>query len=105
TPAVDAAAKAKADNLVKQLRAGGDFAALAKANSDDPSSSTKGGDMEFVDQGTTVDPFDQAAFSIPLNQISDPIRSKEFGYHIIKVLERRPAGIRSFEDVKPMLSQ
>jgi peptidyl-prolyl cis-trans isomerase D len=104
-PAVDAAAKAKAENIVKQLRAGGDFAALARANSDDPSSSSKGGDMGFIDQGMTVEPFDTAAFSIPLNQISDPIRSKEFGYHIIKVLERRPAGYRSFEEVKQQLAQ
>jgi peptidyl-prolyl cis-trans isomerase D len=103
-PAVDAAAKAKAEGLVKQLRAGADFAALAKANSDDPSSSTKGGDMGFVDQGTTVDPFDQAAFNMPLNQISDPIRSKDFGYHIIKVLERRPAGYRAFDEVKGLIA-
>jgi len=52
----------------------------------------------------TVDPFDQAAFSIPMNTISDPIRSKEFGYHIIKVLERKPGGYRPFEEVRPMLS-
>src|ERR1051325_2681487 len=101
----DAAAKAKAESIVKQLRGGADFAALAKANSGDPSSAGKGGDMGFVDQGSTVEPFDTAAFSIPLNTISDPLRSKEFGYHIIKVLERRPAGGRSFEEVKPMLSQ
>jgi peptidyl-prolyl cis-trans isomerase D len=103
-PAVDAAAKAKAQNLVAQLRAGANFAALAKANSDDPSSSGKGGDMDWVDQGATVEPFDQAAFSIPLNQISDPIRSKDFGYHIIKVLERRPAGYRAYDEMKPMIS-
>src|SRR5207302_2130534 len=83
---------------------GADFAALAKANSADPSSAGKGGDMGFTDQGSTVEPFDTAAFSIPLNTISDPIRSKEFGYHIIKVLERRGAGYRSFEEVKPMLA-
>jgi len=104
TPAEDAAAKAKAENLVKQLRAGADFGKLARENSGDPSSSSKGGDMGFVDRGMTVDPFDRAAFSIPLNTISDPIRSKEFGYHIIKVLERRPAGYKSFEEVKPMLA-
>ena len=104
TPEVDAAAKAKADNLVKQLRAGADFGKLAKENSGDPSSAGKGGDMDFVDRGMTVEPFDTAAFSIPLNTISDPIRSKEFGYHIIKVLERKPAGYRPFEEVKPMLS-
>jgi peptidyl-prolyl cis-trans isomerase D len=105
TPQQDTEAKAKADALVKQLRAGGDFAALARASSGDPSSSSKGGDMGFVDQGSTVEPFDKAAFSIPLNTISEPIRSKEFGYHIIKVVERRPAGYRSFDEVKPMLSQ
>jgi peptidyl-prolyl cis-trans isomerase D len=103
-PEEDAAAKAKAESLVKQLRGGADFAKLARENSGDPSSSGKGGDMGFVDQGMTVDPFDQAAFSIALNTISDPIRSKEFGYHIIKVLERRPAGYRSFDEVRAALS-
>jgi peptidyl-prolyl cis-trans isomerase D len=103
-PAEDAAAKAKADALVKQLRAGADFAALAKANSQDPSSSGNGGDMGFVDRGATVEPFDTAAFSIPLNTISDPIRSKEFGYHIIKVVERRPAGARPYEEVRPQIA-
>jgi peptidyl-prolyl cis-trans isomerase D len=99
-PAVEAAAKAKADNIVKQLRAGADFAKLAQENSGDPSSSSKGGDMGWVDKGTTVEPFDTAAFSMPLNTISDPIRSKEFGFHIIKVLERRGAGYRPFEEVR-----
>lgn len=103
-PAVDAAAKAKAENIVKQLRAGADFAKLAKENSGDPSSSGNGGDMGFVDKGATVEPFDNAAFSIPLNQISDPIRTQEYGYHIIKVLERRPAGYRPFEEVKAQLA-
>jgi peptidyl-prolyl cis-trans isomerase D len=103
-PEVDAAAKAKAESLVQQLRAGADFATLAKANSGDPSSSSKGGDMSFVDRGSTVPEFDTKAFSIPLNQISDPIRSPQFGYHIIKVLERRPESIKSFEEVKPQLA-
>ena len=103
-PAVDAVAKAKADAIVKQLRAGADFAKLAKENSGDPSSSGKGGDMGFVDRGVTVEPFDTAAFRIPLNTISDPIRTKEFGYHIIKVLERRPAGYRTFEEVRSTLA-
>ena len=80
------------------------FAKLAKENSGDPSSAGKGGDMDFVDRGITVEAFDTAAFSIPLNTISDPIRTKEFGYHIIKVLARKPAGYRPFEEVRPMLS-
>ncbi len=104
SPADDAAAKAKAEGIVKQLRAGGDFAALAKANSLDPSSASNGGDMSYVDQGATVAAFDQAAFTVPLNTISDPIRTSEFGYHIIKVLDRRPAGYRSFEEVKSQIA-
>jgi len=104
SPAEDAAAKAKADGIVKQLRSGGDFAALAKANSQDPSSSGNGGDMGWVDRGATVEPFDTAAFSVPLNTISEPIRSKEFGYHIIKVLERRPAGPRPYEEVRGQIA-
>lgn len=104
SPAEDAPAKAKADALVKQLRGGADFAALAKANSQDPSSSGNGGDMGWVDRGATVEPFDTAAFTIAPNTISDPIRSKEFGYHIIKVLERRPAGTRPYEEVKGQIA-
>lgn len=100
TPEADAAAKAKAESLVAQLRAGADFAALARQHSGDPSSSSAGGDMGFVERGQTVEPFDRAAFSIALNQISDPIRSQEYGYHIIRVSERRPPAYRSFEEVK-----
>jgi peptidyl-prolyl cis-trans isomerase D len=103
-PDVDAAAKAKAEGLVKQLRAGADFATLARANSQDPSSSGNGGDMGFIDRGTMIPAFDDAVYSIPLNQISDPIHTQEYGYHIIKVLERRPAGYRSFAEVKPILA-
>jgi peptidyl-prolyl cis-trans isomerase D len=103
-PAVDAAAKAKAQGLVQQIRGGADFAAIARANSDDPSSSSMGGDMGWVEKGVTVPEFENAIFSIPLNTVSDPIRSADFGYHIVRVSERRPAGYLSFEEVKPQLS-
>jgi peptidyl-prolyl cis-trans isomerase D len=101
--AADAAAKAKADSLVAQLRGGADFAALARQHSGDPSSASAGGDMGWVERGQTVEPFDRAAFSVPLNTISDPIRSQEYGYHIIRVSERRAPAYRAFEEVKPML--
>ena len=101
---VDAGARARAEGLVAQLRAGADFAEAARLNSGDPSSASLGGDMGFVERGQTVPPFDSAAFSIPLNTISDPIRSQEYGYHIIKVLERRPAGYRPFDEVKPQIA-
>src|SRR5437764_1206520 len=100
----DVTAKAKADAIVKQLRAGADFAKLARENSGDPSSSSKGGDLGWVDMGSTVAPFDQAAFSLPPNTVSDPIRSTEFGYHIIKVVERRDPGYRSFDEVRGQLA-
>ncbi|HYO78481.1 MAG TPA: SurA N-terminal domain-containing protein, partial [Thermoanaerobaculia bacterium] len=102
-PATDAAARAKAEGLVQQLRGGADFAAIARANSEDPSSSANGGDMGWVDQGQTVAPFEQAIFSIPLNTISDPIRSQEFGYHIVRVTERREPSVRPFEEVRTEL--
>lgn len=103
-PEVQAAAKAKAESLVKQLRAGADFATLAKANSADPSSAGKGGDMGWFERGQMVPEFDAAAFSLPIGQISDPIRTQQFGYHIIKVLERRPGGYKSYEEVKGQLA-
>lgn len=103
-PQADAAARAKAEGLVAQLRAGADFAALARANSEDPSSSGNGGDMGWVDMGQTVEPFERAIFSIPLNQISDPIRSQEYGYHIVKVVERRDQTVQPFEEARPALA-
>jgi peptidyl-prolyl cis-trans isomerase D len=103
-PTADAAARAKAEGLVQQLRAGADFAALARANSEDPSSSGNGGDMGWVEQGQTVQPFERAIFSLPLNTIGDPIRSQEYGYHIVKVTERREPGVRPFAQVRPELT-
>lgn len=103
-PAVDAAARAKAQSLVQQLRSGADFAKVAQANSEDPSSAAMGGDMNWVERGQTVKPFDDAIFTLPLNQVSDPIRSEQFGYHIVKVLGRRPAGIQPFEEVRGQLA-
>jgi len=104
TPEVDAAARAKATSIVQQLRSGANFADLARANSDDPSSSGNGGDMGFVTMGQTVEAFERAIFSVPLNTVSDPIRTPEYGYHIVKVVERRGDTVRSFEEVKPELS-
>ncbi|MGZ5431340.1 MAG: peptidylprolyl isomerase, partial [Thermoanaerobaculia bacterium] len=70
----------------------------------DPSSSGNGGDMGWVDMGKTVEPFERAIFSIPLNTISDPIRSQEYGYHIVKVVERRDQTVQPFEEARPALA-
>ena len=100
TPAEDAAARAKAEGIVKQLRAGADFGALAKANSQDPSSAGSGGDMGYIEKGNYLAPFENAVFTMPVGQISDPIRTQEYGYHIVKVLDRRAAGYKPFDEVR-----
>lgn len=75
--------KAKADDLLAQVKAGGDFAALARANSTDPGSKDKGGDLGYFGRGAMVAPFDAAAFSND-GLVPDLVQS-QFGYHIIKV--------------------
>jgi peptidyl-prolyl cis-trans isomerase D len=104
----DAAAKAKAEDLLKQIKAGGDFAKLASANSDDPGSKTNGGELGMLSPGQTVPEFDKAAFSLQPGQISGVIKTK-FGYHILQVEERTQAHTRPFAEVKseiePLVAQ
>ena len=80
----DADALAKAQDVRKKLAAGGDFAALAAQESDDSGSKDKGGDLNFFKHGQMVPAFDQAAFSLKVGEISEPVKT-QFGYHIIKV--------------------
>ncbi|HEY3839702.1 MAG TPA: peptidylprolyl isomerase [Bryobacteraceae bacterium] len=78
-------ALAKAQEIEKKLKAGGDFAELAKAESADAGSAAQGGDLGApFKHGQMVKPFEDAAFSLPPNQISDPVKT-QFGYHIIRV--------------------
>jgi len=88
----DAQAKAKADDLHKQLLAGADFAELAKKNSDDLGSGSRGGDLGTFAKGQMVPEFEKAAFETPVGKVSDVIRT-EFGYHIIKVEEHKTLAI------------
>jgi peptidyl-prolyl cis-trans isomerase C len=85
----DEQAKSKAQDIKKQLDKGGDFAALARTNSDDPGSAQMGGALTPFSRGMMVPPFEQAAFSMKKNEISGPIKT-QFGYHIIQVLDRQP---------------
>jgi peptidyl-prolyl cis-trans isomerase C len=93
-----AAAKAKAEDLLKQIKAGADFAELATANSSCPSSK-QGGDLNFFGRGQMVAPFEEAAFALKPGQISDVVETK-FGFHIIKVTDHKDANVMSFEQVK-----
>jgi len=98
TPEEKTAAKAKIDGLLKQVKAGGDFAALAKENSDCPSKA-KGGDLGFFDRNSMVKEFADAAFSMKAGQVSDVVET-QFGYHIIKVTDRKEAGMTPFDKAK-----
>lgn len=93
-----AAAKIKAENLLKQVKAGADFATLAKENSACPSAQ-KGGDLDFRGRGSWVPPFEQAAFKLKVGQVSDIVETK-YGYHIIKLTGRKEASITTFEQAK-----
>jgi len=96
-------AKAEAEQILKDLRAGADFDQLAKANSQDTTNASNGGDLGLVSRGRMVKPFEDAAFSLSKpGEISDVVET-QFGFHIIKLDERRPAGLRSFEQVKDEL--
>jgi len=90
--------RAKAEELLKQVKEGGDFAELAKAHSDCPSSA-RGGDLDFFARGAMVPPFDQAAFALETGQVSDIVETS-FGYHIIKATDRKEASTPALEDVK-----
>jgi peptidyl-prolyl cis-trans isomerase D len=96
---VDQAAKAKADDLLKQIKSGGNFADLASKNSDDPGSKVQGGELGWLDHGRTVPEFDKAAFSLAAGQTSDAIKT-QFGYHILQVEEKKTAHLRPLSEVK-----
>ncbi|MBI4445375.1 MAG: peptidylprolyl isomerase [Acidobacteria bacterium] len=76
----------KAEDLLKQLKSGADFAQLAREHSEDPATASKGGDLGFFGRGQMVPEFENVAFSLPAGQISEIVKTP-FGYHIIKVTE------------------
>jgi peptidyl-prolyl cis-trans isomerase D len=96
--AVDAA-RAKAADILKQIKAGGDFAELAKKNSQDPGSAAKGGELGWIVKGQTVPEFEKMAFAQNPGQISDPVQTS-YGFHIIQTEEKEQAHIKPLADIK-----
>ena len=95
-----AAAKAKAEQLLAQVRkTPADFAKIAKANSQDPGTAANGGDLDYFGKGMMTPPFETAVFKLKADEISDVIET-DFGYHIIKLTDIKPATIKPLEQVK-----
>lgn len=102
TSADKAAARKKAEELLAKVKAGGDFEAIARENSDDPGSSQRGGSLGQFPRGRMVKPFEDALFKLKPGETSGVVET-DFGYHIIRLHEIRPAGKLPFEEVKAPL--
>ena len=88
-----------AQEILNQLDAGADFAVLAKEHSTDTASAEKGGDLDWFARGRMVKEFEDAAFALEIGEVSGIVKS-EFGYHIIKLTDRKAAHTPSLEEVK-----
>src|SRR2546430_110822 len=99
----DAAVKAKAEDILKQARAGADFGELAKKYSEDEGSAKNGGDLDYFGHGQLGAGFDAAAFTMQPGQISDLVKS-QFGYHIIKVTDKKAGTVRTLAEMRQQLT-
>ncbi len=97
----DAAAKAKAEDVLKQLKAGGNWNDIAKKYSDDPGSKGTGGELGFSQRGRMVPEFDKAIFSQKIGDIQ--IVKSQFGYHVVQVEDRQAAHTQPINEVLPQI--
>jgi peptidyl-prolyl cis-trans isomerase C len=97
-------ARAKAEAILKDVQSGKDFATLAKQNSEDPGSAANGGDLGFFQQGQMVPQFNEVAFSLKPGAVSKVVET-DFGYHIIKVIEKQPGRTVPLDEAKPRIEQ
>ncbi len=106
-PDASEAEKAEAMKKIKavqeKLKKGDDFAEVAKASSEGPSAA-KGGDLGYFGKGQMVGPFEDTAFSLEPGKVSDVVKTP-FGYHVIKVMDKKPETTIPFEAVKPRIEQ
>ena len=96
-------ARGKAELLLQQLKSGSNFEALAKTDSDDKRSAAKGGELGFAPRGVMVPPFENAAWALKEPGDLSGIVQSEFGFHVIKLIAKKPAGLRSFDEVKAQI--
>ncbi len=100
----DAVVRKQADDLLAKVKGGADFAALATKLSEDEVSAAKGGDLDFFGRGTMVKEFDDVAFTLKPGETSDVVKT-QFGYHIIRVMEKKPASTRSLDESKVQIEE
>ena len=93
----DAAVRAQAEQVLKEVKSGADFAGLAKKYSQDETNAQQGGDLDYFSRGRMVAAFDNAAFALAPGEVSDLVKT-EFGYHIIKLTDRKPAIVRPLSE-------
>jgi len=103
TPEEIAATEKKARDALAQIRSGGDFAELARSNSED-SSASKGGDIGWIVRGQAVKEFEDAAFNMKPGQVSDLIKTT-YGIHIVKVFDKQAAHLQTFEEVRDQIRE
>lgn len=96
--------RAQAEELLKQLRSGKDFAELARKNSEDTGSAEKGGELGWIVRGQTVQAFEDAAFSLKPKELSEVIGT-EYGFHILQVMDKEQARLTPFEEVKDQIAR
>jgi foldase protein PrsA len=96
--------EAVAKEIKQKLADGADFAELAKEYSTDEGSKENGGELGFFARGTMVTEFEDAAFTLPINQISEPVKS-DYGYHIIIVEEKKEAKVANYDDSKAAIKE
>jgi peptidyl-prolyl cis-trans isomerase C len=90
--------------ILSKAQNGQDFAALARAHSEDAGTSARGGDLGFFTRNTHTAKFDDAVFALKAGEISDIVET-EYGFHIIKLVERRPARTRAFDELRGQIEE
>ena len=98
----EAAVRQKAEEVLKEVKSGGDFAALARKYSEDDGSKANGGDLDYFARGRMVPEFVKVAFTLEPGQVSDLVKS-QFGFHIIKVIDKRPGATKPLDEVRSQI--
>jgi peptidyl-prolyl cis-trans isomerase D len=98
----EATVRKQAEDVLKEVKSGGDFAALAKKYSEDEGSKANGGDLDYFGRGRMVPEFENVAFTLAPGQVSDLVKS-QFGFHIIKVIDKRPGATTPLDQVRSQI--